>query len=394
MPTLREPERAERPSDARKVPGMLARNGSVLPLTVLLLSLVTVLALHAQQMPAQQMAAPDPNDTARFLAGMPLPKDSPLYPLINDSAWQAHADYFEHAFSKLSRGKLAKFHARQRQYLSESLELIPVAYYMFSGPDFLYVDQFFPNASVYIMCGKEAIGPAPDPLRIGDLRWALQNLENAMKASLTTTYFITQEMKVDLQQQQLNGTLPILYVFLARADKTIRAVTFVRLDSAGNEHESAPGAAGTPGVRIDYTDNTSGREQTVYYFTTDISDGGIGANPAFIRFCGRHGMGVSFLKSSSYLMFEEGFARVRNFILDHSNIIVQDDSGIPITYFDRDKWNLRFFGTYIGPIELFKKYYQPKLAELYQVSSPAPFDIGFGYQWDYRKSNLVVAERQ
>ena len=382
---------------------MRARNGSVLPFTILVVSLVTALALRAQQIPppqipaqqvpAQQLPAPDPNDTARFLAAMPLQKNSPLYPLTNNPAWQEHADYFEQAFSKLSRGKLARLHAWQRQYLPESLEPIPVAYYMFSGPDFLYVDQFFPNASVYIMCGKEAIGPAPDPLRIGDLRWALQNLENAMKASLTTTYFITQEMKVDLQQQQLNGTLPILYVFLARADKTIRAVTFVRLDSAGNEHQSAPGAGGTPGVRIDYTDSATGREQTVYYFTTDISDGGIGANPAFMKFCGHHGIGVSFLKSSSYLMFEDGFARIRNFILDHSNIVVQDDSGIPITYFNRDKWNLRFFGTYVGPIELFKKYYQPKLTELYQASNPAPFDIGFGYQWDYHKSNLMVAQR-
>ena len=86
---------------------------------------------------------------------------------------------------------------------------------MFSGPDFLYLDQFFPNASTYIMCGKESIGPVPDPLRmdIGYLAVALQNLENAMKSSLTATYFVTQDMKVDLQRQELNGTLPILYVF-------------------------------------------------------------------------------------------------------------------------------------------------------------------------------------
>ena len=342
---------------------------------------------------AQQTPAPDPNETAHFLAGMPLSKNSNLAPLTNDPAWQAHVALFEKAFSKLNRGKLAKLHQWQTKYLRQSLEPVPVAFYMFSGPDFLYLDQFFPNASVYIMCGKEAIGPAPDPLRIVDLGAALQNLEAAMRDSLRTTYFITKDMKVNLQQQQLNGTLPILYVFLARANKTIREVAFVRLDSGGGEHESAPGAAGTPGVRIDYTDNSSRRQQTVYYFTTDISDGGIAANPAFMKFCARHGMGASFLKSSSYLMFEDGFARVRDFILDHSNIVVQDDSGIPISYFNRGKWNLRVFGTYVGPIELFKQHYQPKLAELYEVSSPAPFDIGFGYQWDYRKSNLIVAER-
>jgi hypothetical protein len=92
-------------------------------------------------------------------------------------------------------------------------------------------------------------------------------------------------------------------------------------------------------------------------------------------------------------MFEDGFSRVRDFLLSHSRLIVQDDSGIPIRYFEREKWSLRFFGTYVGPIELFKQHYQPKLTELFQQSNPPEFGIGFGYQWDYRKSNLIVAQR-
>src|SRR4029077_8153464 len=100
-----------------------------------------------------------------------------------------------------------------------------------------------------------------------------------------------------------------------------------------------------------------------------------------------------FLKSSSYLLFENGFNRVRDFLLGASNLIVQDDSGIPITYFDPNKWNLRLFGTYVGPIELFKQHYQPKLAELFQTNAPQEFGIGFGYQWDYKKSNLIIATR-
>ena len=31
-------------------------------------------------------------------------------------------------------------------------------FYMFSGPDFLYADTFFPNASTYILCGIEPMG--------------------------------------------------------------------------------------------------------------------------------------------------------------------------------------------------------------------------------------------
>ena len=97
---------------------------------------------------------PPPDDTARFLAGMPVPKVSPLAPLTADPAWQAHAANFEQAFAKLNTRQLAKLHAWEAQYFPEAQEHIPVAYYMFSGPDFLYVDQFFPKADVYILCGK------------------------------------------------------------------------------------------------------------------------------------------------------------------------------------------------------------------------------------------------
>src|SRR5213079_3713542 len=137
-----------------------------------------------------------PNDVARFLAGMPVPETSPLAPLTRDPAWQRHAAFFEEQFSKLNLRQLQKLHAWQQTSLPESLQPIPVVFYMFSGPDFLYADQFFPKAAVYVLCGKESLGPPPDPLRIAKLSGALGNLENAMKSSLSTTYFITKDMKV------------------------------------------------------------------------------------------------------------------------------------------------------------------------------------------------------
>ncbi len=346
--------------------------------------------------PRAMPVAAGPNDVARFLAGMPVPLDSPLAPLTREPAWQQHAAFFEEQFSKLNLRQLQKLHAWQETYLPQSLQPIPVAFYMFSGPDFLYVDQFFPRAAVYVLCGKEDLGPPPDPLRIANLSGALGNLENAMKSSLNTTYFITQDMKIDLHEQNLNGVLPILYAFIARADKSITNVTFGSLSSGGAFQEAAPGKKGSSvsGVRIRYTDNQSGDSQTMYYFSTDISDGGIKATPGFLKFGQRLGVGSSLLKSSSYLMFENGFAAIRNFILEHSNRIVQDDSGIPLAYFDPNKWNVRLFGVYLGPIELFKQHHQPRLQELFQQGNPSPLEFGFGYRWNYKEAHLMVAERK
>jgi hypothetical protein len=366
-------------------------------MTKIVLSIFAIaLPLYAQQNPEVTVrAVAGPNDIARFLAGMPVPPDSPLAPLTRDPAWQEHSAFFEKEFTKLNLRQLQKLHAWEDTYLPEATQPIPVAFYMFSGPDFLYLDQFFPNASVYVLCGKESMGPPPDPLRVANLRGALQNLENAMNSALSYSFFITKDMKVDLESQELRGTLPILYVFIARADKSITHVTFGSLNGSGAFQEYAPGktGGGNPGVRINYTDNQSGNSQTLYYFTTDISDGGIHSNPGFLKFCQHFGVGSSLLKSSSYLLFESGFATIRNFILDHSRLIVQDDAGIPLDYFSRDKWNIRLFGNYIGPIEIFKQHYQPKLQELYAQSNPLPLEFNFGYRWNYKESNLMVIQR-
>ena len=364
------------------------------------LAIAAVLTAAAQQnseiAPRAMPVSAGPNDVARFLAGMPVPENSPLAPLTRDPAWQEHAAFFEKEFSKLNLRQLQKLHAWQETYVPELQQPIPVVFYMFSGPDFLYVDQFFPKAAVYVLCGKESLGPPPDPLRIANLSGALGNLENAMKSSLATTYFITKDMKIDLHEQNLNGVLPILYAFIARADKSITNVAYGSLNSSGAFEEAGAGKKGgsVPGVRIKYTDNPSGDSQTLYYFTTDISDGGIKATPGFLKFCQRLGVGSSFLKSSSYLMFENGFATIRNFILEHSNRIVQDDSGIPVAYLDPNKWNLRLFGAYLGPIDLFKQHHQPRLQELFAQSNPPPLEFGFGYRWNYKEANLIVAERK
>ena len=43
------------------------------------------------------------------------------------------------------------------------------------------------------------------------------------------SFFITQNMKTQLREGPVNGTLPILYVFLARTGKTIHELNLVSL---------------------------------------------------------------------------------------------------------------------------------------------------------------------
>ncbi|MEO8438843.1 MAG: hypothetical protein ABI540_01350 [Spartobacteria bacterium] len=339
------------------------------------------------------------NDTARFLAGLPVSEGSPLIPLEQTAAWQQHASFFGTAWTKLADRQFVGIREWEVNYLPDATQPLPVVFYMFSGPDFLYAHQFFPNAGTYILAGTEPIGSLPDVLRFAGpaLDPVLQNLQKSLNNVLSFSFFITKDMKTDLQNEQLKGTLPIFYVFLARAGKTITDISFITLDKSGQPQPASPNEKGkglTPGVRITFTGATGGASQTLYYFTTDLSNDGIRSQPGFLKFCAAQGTGASLLKSASYLMFENGFSTVRNFLLEHSKAIVQDDSGIPIAAFDPANWLLRFFGSYSGPIDLFKQYYQPQLQGLYQESNPAPLQFGIGYRWSRSQSTLIVGTRR
>ncbi|MBV8224421.1 MAG: hypothetical protein JO232_04440 [Verrucomicrobia bacterium] len=84
----------------------------------------------------------------------------------------------------------------------------------------------------------------------------------------------------------------------------------------------------------------------------------------------------------------------RDYLLRVSATILEDDSGNPIRYFTPERWTLRFFGSYSGPIELFKKFYQPDLGQYYASSSPKPLPFGFGYQWNPHDATLILAVRK
>ena len=126
-----------------------------------------------------------------------------------------------------------------------------------------------------------------------------------MNSSLRFSFFITKDMKVDLQPQQLKGTLPILYVFLARATNSSRKWRLFRSMAAAPFRKARPAGAGRRECASVISIIDRARSRRFSYFTTDLSDGGIASSPGFLSFCGRFGVGCKSAKSSSYLMFEE-----------------------------------------------------------------------------------------
>ena len=353
--------------------------------------LAVALALTLAPVRAADTATAD--DTAHFLAGLPPAADSPLAALAGDARWQRHARYFDAIFEREDATTLSRVRAFAQEHLADRHDTM---LYMFSGPDFLYATSFFPNASTYVLAGLEPVGDVPQltALKRPFLEYTLQNIESSIGTLMNYSFFITHNMKTQLSAGPVYGTLPILYVFLARTGKTVHDVTFVDLDGDGNiqtwnETGGKRGSSAAPGVRIIFSAG-NGPWQTLYYFSTNLADGGV-TRSGFLTFCGKLGVADSFIKSASYLLHSGGFNKVRDFLLEHSATILQDDSGIPLVYFDPKKWRLQPFGRYVPPLSIFPRAYQPRMAELFRKATPIEF--GLGYRWRKNESNLLLAQK-
>jgi hypothetical protein len=339
---------------------------------------------------AQAAEAVSADDTARFLAGMMPSADSPLIPLTKDPLWQHHARFFDAAFAQLEQRQISKIRTWADANLAASKSTV---FYMFSGPDFLYADAFYSKATTYVLSALEPPGSIPDltKMPLGGVEAALANVEHSLGSILSFSFFITKKMKVDLLAGHLNGTLPILYVFLARSGKTIKNVSTVALDDKGTAYfaNENSGANATRGVRIVFA-GSDGVEKTLYYFSTDLSDSSARVT-GFLKFCATLAPGDSLIKSASYLLHSGNFSVVRNFILAHSETIIQDDSGIPLGYYSPRNWQFFPFGRYAGPIAEFPNKYQESYAELFRRARP--IDFGIGYRWRSHESNLLLSVR-
>jgi len=324
-------------------------------------------------------------DAARYLAGLPVAPESPLTTLTRDPRWIAYASAMDASFANLDQRQLNNIRTWRAEFLAPATIVSRTCLYFFSGPDFLYPDTLYPDCTTYVLVSLEPVNPIPELLSVPPA--LLQNTLQTIEASLNTLvhfgYFQTQELHGYLQRSQLKGVLPIIFVFLARSGKEILNVDYISLSKEGAR-----------AVKISFFDPVTGGRKVLYYFSADLSDDGLKRSQEVLRFCNKLGPANSFLKAASYLLHQNGFNIARNYLLRVSASMLQDDSGIPLRYFTPESWTLRFFGSYIGPIDLFKSFYQPDLRQYYAASYPKPLTFPFGYQWNPHDATLILAVRR
>ncbi len=325
--------------------------------------------------------------TSRLLAGISVPEEKDITLTEN---WKKHEQLMTKAWSRYKKSNLWPIKSWSEKKLSNSNRSEFIRY-PFSGPDILHALYTFPKAKNFILCGLEPVGnfPKSDILRGENSTQSLEEIRKILEESLRFSFFKTKDMRTELSKSFYNGTLPIMCLFLSGSGFTIKDINYIKLNKDGTISELQDPHSSNNAVRIKAI-HENGREVLVNYFRTNISDGFI-LKSGFLKYLESIPKGRSYVKAASYLMHKSYFSQIRNHLLSNSTAIIQDDSGIPMRHFNQTSWQMKYFGTYTKPIELFQDHYQPDLRDIYkQESQRLPF--GTGYRWRKGQSNLIVAE--
>ncbi|MBI5542397.1 MAG: hypothetical protein HY901_00795 [Deltaproteobacteria bacterium] len=335
------------------------------------------------------------DDQARFLAGLPVAEGSPLATLQQGKDWQEHAKALDADWAKLEQKRLRAMAEWRDSELEPRFDLTRNLYYVFGGPDLISVAVLYPDAPVYVLCGLELIGqvPALSGLKRAALDRAMDNLRRSIASTVRASFFKTNDMAADLSRTELKGVLPLLYLFLARSNATLLDVKLIEIDRTGAYQELAAGAkpgAGVPGARLRFKRAGQEKEQEIFYLRQNVESTVLAKSPGFLAFLKRHGPANSFFKAASFILHNsKRFSRMREFVLENSLSILQDDSGVPFNAL-KDEWRYTLYGRYLRPLPPFQRHLQEELVKAFATGpvKPLPFVTGYRRPGD---ANLLLA---
>jgi hypothetical protein len=270
-----------------------------------------------------------------------------------------------------------------------------LVFYPFSGPDALMPIVFFPKNAAYVMVALEPPGTLPTlkQLSRGDLNVKLTDVRKTVSSLLGRSFFITREMDRQLRGQVHDGLFPTILSLVVRTGHTVLGYKFVRFSDKGEiidrGHEVSTKAS-DKGVEIDFSTDADNSVHKMFYFSVNLDNEHMDKNSAFLAYLASLKDVTSYFKATSYMIHQNGFSAIRNAVLEHSQAVLQDDSGIPYKFFTGGAWRVTLYGAYSQPYGSFRYLIQPDLRQAYATDAkPLAFRIGYGFS--KAPSNLLFA---
>lgn len=346
------------------------------------------------------------NDAARLIAGLEPIEGSTTAAFDTLPAVIKHRKVFNALFEKKEKEQLAPLRKLVLEEMKEAHLSNRNVYYPFAGADVVTIHTIYPNAKNYVMFGLEIEGRIPDFSKIPakNMERNLNNLNQSISHLMSLSFFMTKHMAGDFIRTDFYGTTPILMAFVVRMGNELLDVQHVKLNKQGeietynpqNEKiKQTPWDDIVTGIQLKFRKNKKAPVQTLTYFCINIANDNLEKNNEFLLFLDKYKPTNTYVKAASYLMHGANYSMIREKLLEITQVLLQDDSGVPYRFFLNDSWKVTLYGKYNGPIPLFKAHFQKDYFNDYQAKKDSirDLDFGIGYVYTKGRSNLMKAEK-
>jgi hypothetical protein len=191
------------------------------------------------------------------------------------------------------------------------------------------------------MVAREDVGSIPNLLHSPSLtNTYLNNVDFVLRDIYFKSYFITRNMIYDINKQaRVNGMLPLILWASARAGHEILSVKFGSVNTDGTlAYNQKNKFKKFDAVEILFRKKGTTKQKKLTYLSCDISDNGFLTAQNYYSYLQSKVPSNchSFVKSASYLLHYKGFSKMRELLLNKSEFLVQDDTGIPFRNFQKN----------------------------------------------------------
>lgn len=328
------------------------------------------------------------NRATRFYAG--LSREGISMTQADANAWEGYSKEIKRLLS-ISLNTRKQLDSLVNHDCSDFRNKVDLVFYPFSGADFVYPITIFPNADTYILCGLEKTGtPIGADIKTNFAHY--ESYRKALSTFLRISYFITKDMAEDLNNDDLDGVCPVITMLMATAGYSVISITNMRFDDDGNLVKADNGKGNV--MQYKFFRDGSKHEQTLYYISADVENRRMDEKlKKYIEKTLPGHTVASYLKAASYLMSMANFSTMRDYIVNNSQYVLGDDSGVPYKYLV-DKFDVTLYGVYKRPLPVFTDAcIQPELDQAYkdQAGSVKPLGFRIGYNMP---SNWQVSRRK
>ena len=337
------------------------------------------------------------NDTIRELSSLMCGDTTESYKIF--SSFSKKEDYLKitNSFSKdwgnLENSTLKKVKEFSNKNIYTGIDPKNV-FYPFSGPDILFAHHFFNDARNFLLIGLEPCGSIPKFLKspqpsYTEFKAYINQIHVALQEITHYSFFRTIDMSSELKNTYVDGTLHVILFFLGKMHCTPVEIKNFNISSSGEIQYSNNTFNG---IEVTFL-NTKKEICIVRYISANIDNSNLSRNSGLNKFINTAKIDVTYIKGASYLLHMDNFSTFRDFILNQSPAILQDDTGIPFRNFNKN-WDFKLFGMYTKPISMFSYRYQNDLDSFYKKSNPIPLGFGLGYNFKNQNSALIFAQKK